>query len=516
MRRISLPMLIAVLCLPGPSAAQGVFGQGGAASADSTAETPAPVRVDSASPRASVLGFLEATRSGDFGGAARWVARSAADRAPELARRLKAVLDASLWIDLDRVSPLASGDTEDGLPRDREDLGAIEDKEGNRIPIRLARTGSGDEARWVFSAQTVDAVDELYSTLPDHWIREHLPAALMVSGPFEVLYWQWIALLVLIPLALFIGVTLGGPTRALLRRLVAKTGNEFDDALVQASRGPVILLWSVVASRILLRWIALAAPAQAFVVEVQKAIAIVAVFWLLLRAIGVLQNAMPSAKWTETHPALRSLIPLGARIARLVVFAVGVLTVIAQFGYPLGAQKSLEHFFGSISIGVDQPYRVGDWVSVAGIEGAVEAIGLRSSRIRTIDRTVITIPNGTLAEAQSENFGERERIRFNTTIGVEYGTKAATMRLIRDEIEKLLRAHPKTWPDRVFVRFAGFGASSLDIEIFCWLETTAIDDFKEMREELLLGIMEIVEGNGAGFAFPTQTIHLKQQMEEGR
>jgi MscS family membrane protein len=288
----------------------------------------------------------------------------------------------------------------------------------------------------------------------------------------------------------------------------------------------------VVASRILLRWIALAAPAQAFVVEVQKAIAIVAVFWLLLRAIGVLQNAMPSAKWTETHPALRSLIPLGARIARLVVFAVGVLTVIAQFGYPiatilaglgiggiavaLGAQKSLEHFFGSISIGVDQPYRVGDWVSVAGIEGAVEAIGLRSSRIRTIDRTVITIPNGTLAEAQSENFGERERIRFNTTIGVEYGTKAATMRLIRDEIEKLLRAHPKTWPDRVFVRFAGFGASSLDIEIFCWLETTAIDDFKEMREELLLGIMEIVEGNGAGFAFPTQTIHLKQQMEEGR
>ena len=384
----------------------------------------------------------------------------------------------------------------------------------------------------MFSSQTVEAVDELYSTLPDHWIREHLPAALMVSGPFDILYWQWIALLILVPLALFIGATLGGPTRALLRRIVSKTDNEFDDALVKASRGPVILLWSVVASRILLRWIALAAPAQTFMVEMQKAFAIVAVFWMVLRVIGVLQHAMPRAKWTETHPALRSLIPLGARIARLVVFAIGVLTVISQFGYPiatilaglgiggiaiaLGAQKSLEHFFGSISIGVDQPYRVGDWVSVAGIQGAVEAIGLRSSRIRTIDRTVVTIPNGTLAEAQSENFGERERIRFATTIGVEYGTKAATMRLIRDEIEKLLRAHPKMWPDRVFVRFAGFGASSLDIEIFCWLETTAIDDFKQMREELLLGIMEIVEGNGAGFAFPTQTIHLKQQMVDGR
>src|SRR5690606_10832654 len=121
---------------------------------------------------------------------------------------------------------------------------------------------------------------------------------------------------------------------------------------------------------------------------------------------------------------------------------------IAQFGYPvatilaglgiggiavaLGAQKSLEHFFGSVSIGVDQPFRVGDWVNVGGAEGEIEAIGLRSTRIRTMDRTVISIPNGQLAESRTENFATRERIRLRAIIGVEYGTSAAKMRLLRD------------------------------------------------------------------------------------
>jgi MscS family membrane protein len=536
MRRSLLLMTIAVLCLPATAAAQGLLG-GTAPAAQERTDAPQlqdlpPVRVDSASPRASLLGYLLAARAGDHERAAHWLDQSspdAAGRAPELARRLKAVLDAKLWIDLDRVSALAVGDTADGLPRNVEEVGVVAGPEGRSIAIRLTRAGSGAEARWVFSAPTVDEVDALYGTLPDNWIREHLPDAFLVSGPFDILRWQWLALLVLVPLAFFVGLSLASPTRALLRRLASRTDVEFDDALVAASRGPLILLWSVLASRVLLRWIALAAPAQAFVVELQKALATVAVFWLLLRAIGVLQNVMPSARWTETHPALRSLIPLGARIGRLLVFAAGVLTVIAQFGYPiatilaglgiggiavaLGAQKSLEHFFGSVSIGVDQPFRVGDWVNVNGVQGAIEAIGLRSTRLRTIDRTVITIPNGALAEAQTENFGERERIRFATTIGVEYGTSSATMRLIRDEIERLLRAHPKVWPERVVVRFIGFGASSLDIELLCWLQTTAIDEFKEIREGLLLAIMEIVEGNGTGFAFPTRTVHLKRSAE---
>jgi MscS family membrane protein len=500
----------------------------GRASVAPTVESQATeVVVDSASPRAATLKYLLAARAADYARAARWLDLSApesADRGPELAARLRAVLDTRLWLDLERISPRAAGDTADGLPRDLEQLGEITAGEGVSVAIRLSRQGSGREAQWRFSAATVAAIDRLYAELPDYWIREHLPSTLLAVGPYDLLWWQWIALILLVPVAGFIGLLVGRPTRSVLKRIVARTSNSFDDALVLAARGPIVLLWSVVASRLLLGWIALSPPAHAFVVAVQSALAIVAMFWMVLRAINVLQELLPQEAWMDSHPALRSLIPLGARISRLLVFAAGILTVISAFGYPiatilaglgiggiavaLGAQKSLEHFFGSISIGVDQPFRVGDWVSVSGIAGSIEAIGLRSTRIRTMDRTLVTIPNGSLAEAQSENFGARERIRLNAMVGLEYGTPVATMRTVRDEIEALLRAHPKTWPERVQVRFSNFGASSLDIELFCWLETTAIDEFREMREELFFGIMEIVERHGASFAFPTQTIHV--------
>ncbi len=518
--------MVLPLLVPAALGAQ-LLGRPAAQASDASPDSQPPVVVDSGSPRASVQGYLNAARAGDFTLASRWLDQSypeISSRSDEVARRLKAVLDSRLWLDLDRISPRAIGDTADGLPRDRETLGSVKLPDGKDVAIRLARVGSGDDRRWVFSAATVAQVDALYEALPDNWIREHLPAPLLQPGPFEILYWQWIALLVLLPLSALIGWLLQKPTRRMLRKLSAKTDTEFDDLLIASAKGPLTLLWGVAASRLLLRWIALTAPAQAFIVELQGAIATVAVFWLILRAIGVLQETIPLSDWGARHPALRSLIPLGGRIARLLIFVIAVLTVIAQFGYPvatilaglgiggiavaLGAQKSLEHFFGSVSIGVDQPFRVGDWVNVGGVEGEIEAIGLRSTRIRTMDRTILSIPNGQLAETRTENFAVRDRIRMRAVIGVEYGTSAATMRLLRDEIERVIRAHPQTWPDRVVVRFFEFGSYSLNIEAFCWIQTTVVDEFRQVREQLLLQIMEVVEANGAAFAFPTQTIHL--------
>ncbi len=490
-------------------------------------DTAPPVVVDSASPRAAVMAFSAAGHDGDFAKAATFLALSAPayqGREIELARRLLSVVDARLGLDLERLSPRAEGESGDGLPPDREQLGVITTRSGKEIPIRLTRTGRGEERRWVFSPATVASVDELFEDLPDNWIRERLPEPLRQPGPFDILVWQWIALLVLIPISFMVGLLLGRPTRAALKRLVTHTETHLDDLLVAAARGPIILLWSVLASRLALGWLALPAAASLFVMELQQALAIVAVFWLVLRAITVLQNNLANETWTTQHPALRSLIPLGARIARVFVFIAAVLVTISQFGYPiatilaglgiggiavaLGAQKSLEHFFGSVSIGVDQPFRVGDWVIINGVEGEIEAIGLRSTRIRTLDRTVVSLPNGQLADTRSENFAHRERIRWRTTIGLEYGTPRATLTRVRTDIEGLLRAHPKMWPDRVVVRLAAFGNSALEFELFCWINTTSPDEYRAIREELMLGIIEIVERHGASFAFPTQTLHV--------
>jgi len=473
------------------------------------------------------MAFEEAGRAGDFAKAATFMTLSAPEyvgREEELARRLKTVVDAHLGTDLERLSPRAEGESGDGLPPDREQLGIITTRAGKEVPIRLTRTGRGDERRWLFSPATVAVIDELFEDLPDNWIRERLPDPLRRPGPFDVLLWQWIALLVLIPFSVLVGTLMGRPTRAVLKRLVAHTETDLDDKLVTAARGPIILLWSVLVSRTALGWLALPAGVRLFIVEFQQALAIVAVFWLILRAITVLQNNLGREAWTAQHPAMRSLIPLGGRIARVFVFIAAVLVTISQFGYPiatilaglgiggiaiaLGAQKSLEHFFGSVSIGVDQPFRVGDWVIINGVEGEIEAIGLRSTRLRTLDRTIVSMPNGQLADTRSENFAPRERIRWRTMIGLQYDTPRGTLKQVRDEIEALLRAHPLMFKDRVVVRLSGFGASSLDIELFCWINTSDPDAYRGIREQLMFGIMEIVERNGASFAFPTQTIHL--------
>ncbi len=508
-----------------------LFGRPSAPAAD-TEQVAEAVVVDSASPRATLARFFELSRRGDFAAASAYLAFPAGtdtSRFDELTRRLSAVLDSRLWIDLEKVSPSARGLRDDSLPSDRDLLGTITTSDKRELAIRLARVGRGDAREWKFSEVTVSQIDELYGDLPDNWIREHIPVPLLNPGPFEILYWQWLALLVLIPLAAVIGWLLEVPSRVLFARLSAKTETEFDDKLIAAARGPIVLLWAVTASRVLLRWIALATPVQAFIVDLQGALATVAVFWVVLRSIGVMQETVPLSDWGTRHPALRSLIPLGGRIARLFIFLLAVLTVVSQFGYPvatilaglgiggiavaLGAQKSLEHFFGSVSIGVDQPFRVGDWISVGGTEGEVEAIGLRSTQIRTMERTILSIPNGQLAETKTENFAPRDRVHLRATLGLEYGTSAATMRTVRDEIEKLLRAHPLMWQDRVVVRFREFGSFSLNIEVLCWVQTTVIDEFRAVREDLFLQMMEAVERNGTSFAFPTQTLHVQGSLE---
>jgi MscS family membrane protein len=527
-----LPIISLAAALVSPLQAQ-LLGRGGSRA---PANAPAPkVVVDSASPRASVRGYLLAVRADDFARAAQWLDQSApaaAARAPELAQRLGEVLDTYLWVDLEKVSPAAAGDTTDGLPADQELLGEVPDGNKRLAPIRLQKDATATPPHWVFSAGTVARIDSLYEALPDYWARENLPEALLGRGPLDVRWWQWLALITMIPLAGLVGYLFASPLQAVLRRMVANTDTDMDDKIIAAARGPIALLLAVALSRILLAWVALPGPAEAFVVQLQKAIAVVAAFWIVLRGINVLKDALPDSDWGALHPAMKSLMPLAARVSRLVVFVLGVLTVIATFGYPiatilaglgiggiavaLGAQKSLEHFFGSVSIGVDQPFRVGDWVVIDGIEGEVEAIGLRSTRIRTPERTIVSFPNGGLSEARTENMTARERIRFRAIIGVEYGTSAATMQQIRNEIEAMLRDHAMVWPDRVVVRFKEFAASSLDFEVFCWITTPVADEFRRVREEILLSIMRIVEGAGASFAFPTQTVWVKQSEGVGK
>jgi MscS family membrane protein len=118
------------------------------------------------------------------------------------------------------------------------------------------------------------------------------------------------------------------------------------------------------------------------------------------------------------------------------------------------------------------------------------------------------MPNGKLADARVESYSARDRIRLACTLGLEYGTTAAQLRQVLTGVERVLREHPKIWPENVVVRFAELGGSALNVEVMAWFKTTDFEEFRVIREDVLLRFMEVVEQAGSGFAFPTQTVHV--------
>ncbi len=205
--------------------------------------------------------------------------------------------------------------------------------------------------------------------------------------------------------------------------------------------------------------------------------------------------------------ATRSLgVPLTAVLAGL---GVGGLA------FALAAQSTIENVIGGITLFADHPVRVGDFCQFGDKLGTIEEIGLRSTRVRTLDRTVITVPNAEFAKLQLENLTRRDCILFKTTLGVRYETTPEQLRLLPTRLREMLLAHPKLLHEPLRVRFAGFGAYSLDFDIFAYIHTRDWDDFLATREEILLRVADIVEEVGTSFAFPSQTHYLARDSLDG-
>ncbi|HEY1270773.1 MAG TPA: mechanosensitive ion channel domain-containing protein, partial [Terriglobales bacterium] len=173
-----------------------------------------------------------------------------------------------------------------------------------------------------------------------------------------------------------------------------------------------------------------------------------------------------------------------------------------------GAQKTIENLFGGVSVLADEVIRVGDTCNFNGRVGTIEDISLRSTRIRTVERTELAIPNGTLATMNIENLTRRDKILFNPALGLRYETTADQLRFLLAECRRLLYEHPKVETASARIRFAGFLDSSLSLEIFSYILTKDMAEYTAIREDLLLRIMDIVTDSGTGFAFPSQTVYL--------
>jgi MscS family membrane protein len=528
--RIAL-LLSTALLVGGPLGAQSLPGFGGAkaaaTAAPTAAPTPEPVPEAPDSPRASARAMFDlAARKGDFRGAVRYLQLPADEQArgPELARKLRAVLQRHLDIDIDALSPLAEGSQQDGLPPGVDTVGNVPDGHGGVDPVFLVRTRDAAGYYWAFSRQTVSRIDGWYDALPDRWVRDWMPERLQRQGPADLMWWQWLALPSLLVLALALGRVLGALTSTFLQRLFRRTPAEWDERLLERTAPALTLLWAVAVAAVLLPWVALLPEAHRSVRSLLGGAATVAVFWALWRSVDVWAQFLMERPWAAGNPSARSLLSVTRNLAKLFVGVGGVVATLGAFGYPMatvlaglgigglalafGAQKTIENLFGSISLAADQPFRVGDFVKIEDFTGNVERIGMRSTQIRTQDRTLVSLPNGKLADMRIEDFASRDRIRFAATVALAYGTTEPQVRRVVAGIEALLRAHPKVWPDVVVARLAALAVSSLEVEVLCWLRTDDFAEFRDFRQETLLAIMRVVTEAGTSLAFPTQTVHV--------
>lgn len=414
--------------------------------------------------------------------------------------------------------------------------------------IHIIRVKAGDRAgEFLFSPDTVARMPEFHSRVIDlppvrdtpylNWRHEHVAW----TGPFfpydylRMLpeFWQqpvldtplwklvFAVILLLVPLTI---ITLW--TRFTLR-------------LTRESGGVRRLFWRLTAPALMMILInfytdligfqlnlsGLASDAENIASSILLDIALAWMVWLgayFLVELIIVSPAIPDDSYDAHLLRLVARVTAIFGVAAVIIFGANDLGIpalglvaglgVGGFALALAAQSTVENLFGGVSIFADRPFRVNDFIHFGGNDGTVERIGPRSSRIRGLDGTLMTVPNSDLAKMHVTNYSVRNKCMFRHVVGLRYETSPEQFEWLLDELRHKIGAHPmvEQAPGFPRIRMVGFGASSIDVEIRAHILTANFSEFLEIQEDLILEIMRIIEAAGTGFAFPSQTTYLSR------
>jgi MscS family membrane protein len=479
-------------------------------------------------PYGSFFGFMRAAQKQNWTVAAEYLQGPKGKTPPdELARQLKAVLDERFVGDLERLSRSNLGDMNDGLGPDYERAGAVEagDEAFDVLLVRTVRT-EGPPV-WLFSAQTLREVPAAFRDLTTPELDEIMPSVLRrnVSGALRL--WQVLAFWLFVPVAYLLGRILATGVLAVVRRTTA--GRSFAEGFAGSLgnfRSPLALLFAVPLHAAAVAQIGLPLLGRYNYARMWRLVVIAGVAWLLIRLIGFL-TSRATMRLLATGATAASSLTIGRRVLQGAVVIAGVLVGLGALGVNLtttlaglgiggiavafAAQKSLENLFGGVVVLTDKILRVGDVVKVGAVQGEVEDVTLYATRIRTLERTVVSIPNGAMMTSQIENLSRRDKFLFRHTLGLTYETTAAQMHAALEGCRRRLASDQRVEPATARVRFLKVNAYTLDLEVFAYVLAPDWAGFLAVQEELLLALMHAVEEAGSGFAFPTQTTYLASE-----
>jgi MscS family membrane protein len=493
---------------------------------------PSPVQPDvpkdslgRTTPRGTVLGFLAEARKGEYQVAAEYLNTKLRGKAAAvLAYKLSVVLDRRLPARLNQLSDKPEGSLSDSLSPDNDLVGIIPTDKGS-LPIiveRIDREKSG--LVWLFSTKTLESIPEVYEEIDIVSVEDVLPGFLVTTRILGIQLFEWVALFLGLPLLYFFTVLLNRLLSLLVGRVQRRLKNNPSLINPEVLHKPTRLLLIALTINWLRPRVGLSLLARQFWSSTSTVIAVAAIIWILILLTSRGEQYVHERLRRRNLSGTASVLRLTRRVIDLSLIFAGVLVIVYHFGFSptaalaglgvggiavaLAAQKTLENVIGGVSLIVDQVVKAGDTLKVGEVVGQVDEVGLRSTRIRTLDRTVVSIPNGQMATMNLETLSERDKFWFHPSIGLCYGTSAEQIQQVLNNVRTLLSEHTSLERSSVRVRFLGFGSSSLDVDIFAYVYASDWNRFLETQEGLLFSIMSIVEQSGAQIALPSQVMYV--------
>lgn len=312
----------------------------------------------------------------------------------------------------------------------------------------------------------------------------------------------------------------------IILKLVNKTKFSADTKIVAAFERPLINFFEVLGLYFAFRILTYAFPISIlFIDKVFSSAVIILISWGLYNLTG--DSSLLFEKMHKAYDVKvdNILFPFISKTLRLIIVALAITIIAEKWGYniqafitglglgglafALAAKDAAANIIAGIFIILDKPFSIGDWVSSDGLEGTIEDISFRSTRIRTFDQAIITVPNSKLANESVTNFSRRAKRRVNFNLGITYDTPREKLELCVNKIRNMIENHPEVNKEVIHVRFDKFNDSSLDIFIYFFIDTTELAQYLKTKENINFNIMEILQKEGVSIAFPSTSVYVE-------
>jgi MscS family membrane protein len=494
------------------------------------APTPPPAPVDPlgrTTPHGCVLGFLRAAEAKDYDKAANYLdGERPPEKAQELAQQLKYLLDQGLSTSIDDLSRSPNGNVEDQLRLSRDSVGTVKTPGGD-LNVMLDQVERPDQPTiWLFSQATLHLVPAAYASLHPTDYEHYFPAWTARVRFLSVPLWRWMA--ILISLA-FVFITASIFTRVTIWLLTRNPGKRLSPRVeesILALKTPIFYLTLAIISRVA-GGHAITALARNYWGIAGLVLGWVSAAWLVVRISDIFVNFVRDRYFQRSRVERATFVGLLGRLFKIFVGLVLIVALLTRAGVnvsaliaglgiggialALAAQKTLADLFGGLAIIMRGAVRVGDFCQIDGITGTVEDIGISALSLRTLDRSIVSIPNSKVAEVGLQNFQLRDQFWLRQIFTLQFDTPHEIVKIVLDKFDEILRGHPDIDKSSARARLINLTLSGPQIEVFAYYRKPGDDwaAFLAQQEVLVLKMMGAIEEAGASLASPLGALRME-------